>query len=245
MEVERARKAWADRDLHLARSIVEGLLGADGETLAKARFLAGVVYRECGEASLAVEMFDLLMAEWDRYTDVRVLMEGDAYYNLALCYRQARDLDRAVTCYWKAVAVFRSEKMDDSLARVLQNVAWALAMQGNIDEAVAALLQAEMYGEEGSPHYWHQRLGFAFVALHEKAYGDSLELCADIVGQADVPAEVRCHALWLSAKAQLALDHIPQARILTDLALSWALIAKDPRLMNDVNELRAQIQEAR
>lgn len=239
-----ARQAWSDRDLWKAKGKLEAAfdLEPQGEWLARARLLAGVVARELGDTHMALTYLHGLMSGWDMYPDSKPLMEGACLYNLALVRMQRREPHEAIRLYEQAEAAFRAQGMDDYLRQALQNRAWALCGLGDAEGAREALAEAEPVAKSQEAK-WQQEVGWAYLALVDGDLDSVLELGRSIPPEA--PALIQAQVSWLAGRAFFRMGDLVAAERFADLAIQWGQESKDTRRINDGTELLRECRQQR
>lgn len=244
--IDQGRAAWVERNLFKAKRLAEQALAAkpEGELLARARLLAGVVYREIGDTAMALDTLSDLDREWERYPGTRPLLEGYTLYNLALVYHQRREYGKSVEFNRRAAVEFRQEGMTDHLRRSLQNAAWSLCALGLCGDAQQALDQAEplCHDDDG---LWHQRIGRAFAHFAASEHVTCIDLTTEIIRLDQAPTDVLSHALWLLGRSKLALGSLDEAIRIADGAILYAVQTQDTRCLSNAQALRRSAIEAK
>lgn len=243
-----ARAAWERKEIFAAAAHIEAALALElkGALLAHVRITAGVVYRELGDTAQAITHLLALMEGWDNYPEVRPVLEGYAWYNLALAYRQRYDYVHAVEAYRKAIHEFVREGMRRLELQSRHNLAWVHCLCEDPDKADEQLTKAESIVREKEER-WHQRLGWARVCLTR---GYAVETVQHIEAlrrdlNEDLPAEVLSQAYVLSGCAALLAGFFDEAEQCANMAQRFAVECKEPRLMNDACKLRRDAMQAK
>lgn len=217
-----------------------------GITLGKLRLALGNLLREIGETSAAIEQYEAFIVGIGDYMTLAPVCYGVAHYNLGLAYRCARRYDEALRAYETGSAEFRRNDFPEYLRRCLQNMAWLHCLMGNVQQAEAALLEAEDLCKTDHAR-WHQRIGWAYLEAVSGERTSALTRCEGIIkAEAMAPADVVSHAYWVAGQVALNLGQFEQADLMANQAVTWSLQVKDDvRPMQDANALRREIYQAK
>lgn len=241
--------AFGRADYFKARHLVEKALAAwspsdSQKLLGQIRFHLGIVTRKIGDTHVALEQFQLFLAELPSKYPELSMGEGQAHYFLALTLRERRDLNGSVIEYDKAIECFRRDELPSHLCATLQNFAWVLCHMQRPVEARACLEESAGLLHTKEDHV-HQELGEAFLALVEGRLDQAAVLCGGIFRRSErgepLPSEEKSQAAWVAGMVALEQGHLESSGALANMALSWATEAKDSRLMNDASSLRRSI----
>lgn len=242
--------AYGRKDLFRARHLAEAALAAWSQSdthklQGQIRFHLGMITRELGDTHIALEQFQLFLAELSTKYPELSMGEGKAYYHLGLTLRQRRDFDGAVSAYSKAITLFRRDGLPSFLCVTLQNLAWLYCHMRKPAEARACLQETGALLTTTELRI-HQTLGEAFLAAIEGRHDVAAERCGTIFrmverGEQVLPDE-QSQAAWIAAMVADEQGQLDRATALANIALTFATEAKDSRLINDANTLRRSIQ---
>jgi tetratricopeptide (TPR) repeat protein len=241
--------AFGRADYFRARHFIEKALAtwspADPlKLLGQIRFHLGMVTRKIGDTHVALEQFQLFLAEFSTKYPELSMGEGKAHYYLALTLRERRDLDGAVVAYNQAVECFRRDELPSLLCAALQNFAWLLCHMNRPLQVRACLEEAATLVKSTEDHV-HQELGEAFLALIDRRHAQATALCEGIFRRAErgepLTPEEKSQAAWVAGMVALDQGNLEGSAALADIALALATEAKDSRLMNDASSLRRSI----
>lgn len=246
--------AHGQKDLFKARHLAESALATwsaakeSYKVLGHVRFQLGHVARKLGDTHVALEQFQLFLADLSSKYPELSMAEGKAHFYLALTHRQRRNLDEAVTTYQQAIACFRRDELTTDLCAGLQNLAWLLCHMRHPEEAEAFLSESANLIRTSEDRV-HQILGEAFHASITGKLLVATELCQSIFHMAErgevVTAEEQSQAAWIAGTVALEQENLESAWALAGVALAYATEAKDSRLMNDANALRQSVHAKR
>ncbi|HWI52795.1 MAG TPA: hypothetical protein VNT01_11720 [Symbiobacteriaceae bacterium] len=241
--------AHGRQDFVRARYLVEKALTtwgpSDGQKLlGQIRFHLGMVTRLIGDTHVALEQFQLFVQELSvKYPELS-MGEGKAHFYLALTLRDRRDLDGSARAYQQAIACFRRDELPSLLCKSLQNLGWLYCHMNRPDDARTCLHESATLISSHVEQV-HQALGEAFLLTIEGRYAQATDLCEGIFRRVErgesITAEEQCQAAWIAGTVALAQGHTESASALSDIALTFAVEAKDSRLMNDASSLRRSI----
>jgi len=242
-----ARCARGRGDLFAARWAIGLAQEANptGSLLGQIRFTHGLILREIGEFNSAVQCFMACIQGMWEYPELAPVMEGPAYYNLGLAYRQTRRYTEARQAYEEAAARFRPEHMTESLCMTLHNLAWVACLVNDPSTARTALAESQpLCGTE--EFRIHQTIGEAFLASlgDETDRHRAIEICDGLTKGGHVPDQVRSHAYWLAGKVALGLGQHDLAESLARHGLEWGTKAQDDnRCLHDAADLLREIRQ--
>jgi len=233
------------RARHFAEKALTTLNAADPPKLTgQIRFHLGMVTRKIGDTHVALEQFQLFLAELSSKYPELSMGEGQAYFYLALTLRERRDIEGAVNAYHQAIACFRRDELSSSLCAALQNLAWLLCNSGRSSEAVDHLTESATLCTTTEDQI-HQALGDALLACTQGKYTQAAAHCESIFRRAErgesVSWEEKSQAAWVAGMVALEQGNLESSAALADIALTFATEAKDSRLMNDASSLRRSI----
>ncbi|HWI66643.1 MAG TPA: hypothetical protein VNT75_32930, partial [Symbiobacteriaceae bacterium] len=241
--------AYGRRDFFKARHLAEKALAAWASAdplklLGQVRFHLGMVTRWIGDSHVALEQFQLFLQELSvKYPELS-MGEGKAHFYLALTLRDRRDLDGAVKAYHQAIACFRRDELPSLLCKSLQNLAWLYCVMNRPEDARSALFEAGTLISSDVERV-HQTLGEAYLLTLETRYAQATDLCESIFRRVErgepVAVEEQCQAAWIAGTVALAQGQLESATALSNIALNFAVEAKDSRLINDASSLRRSV----
>lgn len=244
------RAAAGLRDIYtgvkMAEKAVEAAeLGDNWEDIGNARLHSALIYREVGDTAQALRFFQLFFTHLDRYPQLQS-KTAHAYYNQALTHQQRREYPEALEAYRLAAEDFARLSNRAGLLASLQNSAWVMLLQGRPQEAEPFTSQAEALSAELEiPEYQVTQL--VLSALLERQYGRpdrTMALCEEIfqTGRTGATDRHRAEAAWIMADLTLEALRVYEAGIFADLAVTHALEAKDPHLMNLASEVKQRVR---
>lgn len=230
----------------LAEKAVEAAeLGSDWNDIGNARLCSALIYRELGDTAQALRFFHYFFQHLDRYPDLQA-KRAHAYYNLALTHQQRREFAEALEAYKLASEGFQDQGHRAGLLASLQNITWVMLLQGRPEEAEPVLHQAEALAAELElPEYQVTQL--VVEAFYQRLAGQrdrALALCEEVFqnGRQGVTDRHLAEAAWIMADLSLEAHRLHEAGIFADWAVSRALEAKDPHLMNLASEVRKRVR---
>lgn len=231
-------------DLRGARGAVEAALKLQptGNLLGECRFQAGILYREMGDVSLAVTMFEVFLDGLDDYPQLRGVAEGAARHNLGLALRQQRRFGEAIEAYWRALECHRRDGMDRYRCTTLHSLAWSLCLHGSPGEAEGCLVEAEPLCQSDEER-GRQAIGRGHLALCQGHLAMAVHYVSPVIEQAgDYPAAVVSHAYWIVGHMALLRYDLSEAESMALLAVKWAQRDSDGRTFTDASELLAAVR---
>jgi len=226
------------------KAIEAAELGSDWEDIGNARLYSALIYRELGDSAQALRFFHLFFQHLDRYPRLQS-KTGLAYYNMGLTQQQRREFSEALTSYQLASEDF---ERFGNLAGVLacqQNSAWVMLLQNRSDDAEAFLDEAAALSSQIEV-LEYQATQLVLQAVYAKQTGQpdlSMSLCEEIFqpGRPGITERHLATASWIMAGITLEADRLQEASIFAELAVSHALQAKEPQLMNLASEVRKRV----
>lgn len=227
---------WADKALAAAE------LWGSWEDVGAARLYAGLVYRELGDTARALQWLQLFLCHLDRYPG-QAGATGIAYYNLGLIHKMRRETAAALAAYDQAIRHLQGNR--PALLWAHHNKAWLLLQEDRLAEAEPHIAAA---GELAAEEPMDQAMHLCLRALRRQRQGDvpgSVALCAEVLGRQDLPPLPMALAAWIAAENALRTGAWQQAEEFAAAALQSALDAKEPTLMNAVNDVRRRLQALR
>lgn len=244
-----AQEACGRGDPLSAKPVIERVLASnpEGDDLARARLIAGEVYRLLGDLPTSQELLEALLGEWDRYPASRELLEPYALYNMGLVHRQRKAYANAIASYGQAQSIWEAQGDHEGVVMSAQNRAWVLCLLDRYQEAEALLRSIDMLVESlGIPERsWNQRLGLAHCALVAGENSEAITLAAPlVVGEDTVPAASEGLAHWVLGRALLAQGDANAALEAAVRAQQCGLRSADSRIMNDAAALRRRCVQA-
>ncbi|HLN61217.1 MAG TPA: tetratricopeptide repeat protein [Symbiobacteriaceae bacterium] len=232
--------------MKLAEKAVEAAeLHSDWEDIGNARLSSALIYVKAGDTARAMQFFELFFEHLDRYPSLHA-KTAHAYFALALTRQQRREYADAVETYKLARVEFERIGDRSSVLTCLQNIGWVLLLQRRPEEALPFIYEAgQLSAALDDAHAQVSQLGLE--ALYERETGNvdrAKALCEEIFqnGRQGVSASHLGHAAWILADIMLEANHLHEAGIFADWALSKALEAKEPHLMNRASELKQRVQ---
>jgi tetratricopeptide (TPR) repeat protein len=220
-------------------------LGDNWEDIGNARLYSALIYREVGDTAQALRFFQLFLQYLDRYPSLQN-KTAHAYYNRALTHQQRREYPEALDAYRLAAEDFSRMGNRAGVLASLQNSAWVMLLQGRPDEAEPFIQQAEpLSAELELPEYQVTQLVVA--ALYERKTHHperTMALCEEVFqsGRQGATDRHRAEAAWIMADLTLEAARVHEAGIFADLAVTHALEAKDPHLMNLAGEVKQRVR---
>lgn len=229
----------------MAEKAVEAAeLGDNWEDIGNARLHSALIYRELGDTAQALRFFHLFFQHLDRYPTLQK-RTAHAYYNLALTHQQRREYGQALEAYRLAAEDFTVLGYEAGKLASLQNSAWVCLLQGQPHNAEPYIAQAEALSARlQQPEY--QATQLVVEALHARLIQEpdrAMALCEEIFqpGRQGVTQHHLAEAAWIMANITLEAARLHEATIFADLAVSHALQAKDPHLMNLASEVKHRV----
>lgn len=229
-----AAAKWADRAVEAAE------LWGSWEDVGAARRHAGAIYRDLGDTARALQWLHLFLAHRDRYPGQQGAA-GIVYYNLGLVHRMRREVPEALAAYDQAIQHLQTEPA--ALLAAHHNKAWLLLLEDRPADAAAHIAAAGDLVPEGSPPdqamhlclraLWLQRLG---------KVATSVALCEEVLGRQDLPPLPMGQAAWIAAANALQVSSFDQARAFVDAGLGYALEAREPTLLNALNDVKRRLR---
>lgn len=243
--LEEARGAWQRRDLWRARLLIDRALGEGetGDTAVKVHFAAGLIYREVGDLAEAMDHLGKVQVLLDGYPELRPLMGGVVLYNQALVERQRRNIATAERLFDQAQQAFAAEGLTAYQVQALHNLSWVLCEQKRTEEASAVLDLAYPLLSTDEMRRRH-KLAQAYCYLQDGNFRQALELSQDLITCTDLP-DVSAYAYLIWGSVGYASGDYTNAEAMVNYATSYAVESADTRCMNDLNQLRVRIAEAR
>jgi tetratricopeptide (TPR) repeat protein len=230
----------------LAEKAVEAAeLGDNWEDIGNARLYSALIYREVGDTAQALRFFHLFFQYLDRYPSLQA-KTAHAYYNLALTHQQRREYPEALQAYQLASEDFARLGDKSGILAGLQNSAWVMLLQGRPTEAEAVIRQAEsLCAALEIPEYQVTQL--VVEALYQRLLDKpdrAMALCEEVFqsGRQGVMTRHLAEAAWIMANLTLEAGRVHEAGIFADWAVSHALDAKDPHLMNLASDVRRRVR---
>jgi tetratricopeptide (TPR) repeat protein len=229
----------------MAEKAVEAAeLGSDWDDIGNARLYSALIYREIGDTAQALRFFQLFFQYLDRYPALQT-KTAHAYYNLGLTHQQCREYDKALHAYELATEDFKQQQNERGILFTLQNMAWTLLLQRRIKEAEPVLSEAEVLSTRLEiPKYQVSQLVVAALYARLTANANrAVALCEEIFqpGRQGKSERHCAEAAWIMASITLEANRLQEAAIFADLAMSYALQAKEPHVMNLASEVRQQV----
>ena len=230
----------------LAEKAVEAAeLGCDWDDIGNARLYSALIYAEVGDTAQALRFFEYFLQHLDRYPALQS-KTAHAYFALALTRQQRREYAEAAETYRLAMEEFQRAGDQRSVLTCLQNLAWVLLLHGRHDEALPVVRE----GARLSASLSHPDLQVAQLvveASYYRATGDvnqAMALCEEVfqTGRQGVTPTYLAQAAWLLSDIMLEANRLHEAGIFADWAVSKALEAKDPRLMNHASEVKQRVR---
>lgn len=244
-----ARAAFGLREIYTAAKMAEKAvetaeLGSDWEDIGNARLVSAIVYMELGDTSQAMRFFRLFFKYLDRYPGMQS-KTAYAYYNMALTYQQRREYAEAMNSYKLAVEDFLKLGNKAGVLASLQNSAWVMLLQGRTTDAEPIIAQAEALCSqlEITEYQVTQLVVEALYARQTNHPDQAKALCEEVFqpGRQGALDRHRAEAAWIMADLTLEARRLPEATMFADLAVNYALQAKDPHLMNLASEVRHRV----
>jgi tetratricopeptide (TPR) repeat protein len=230
----------------MAEKAVEAAeLGDNWEEIGMARLYSALIYREVGDTARALRFFQLFFQHLDRYPSLQA-RSAHAYYNLALTYQQRREYAEALQAYQLAAEDFDRLADKSGVLASLQNSAWVMLLQERPGEADPLIRQAEsLCAALELPEYQVTQL--VVEALHQRQLDNpdrAMALCDEVFqsGRQGVMTRHLAEASWIMADLTMDAGRLHEAGIFADLAVSHALEAKDPHLMNLASDVRRRVR---
>jgi tetratricopeptide (TPR) repeat protein len=227
------------------KAIEAAELGSNWEDIGNARLHSALIYREVGDTAQALRFFHLFFQHLDRYPDLQS-KTAHAYYNKGLTHQQRREFPEALESYRLAAEDFTLIANFSGVLASLQNSAWVMLLQSKPHEAEPFLLQAEnLAAQLEIPEYQVTQL--VVQALYERQLQHperTTALCEEVFqsGRQGATDRHRATAAWVMADLALEAHRIHEAGIFADWAITHALEAKDPHLMNLASEVRQRVR---
>ncbi|HWH70726.1 MAG TPA: tetratricopeptide repeat protein [Candidatus Sulfotelmatobacter sp.] len=227
------------------KAIEAAELGTDWDDIGNARLHSALIYREVGDTAQALRFFQLFFMHLDRYPTLQT-KTAHAYYNQGLTHQQRREHEQALESYRLAAEDFARIGHRAGVLASLQNSAWVMLMQSRPAEAEPFIAQAEALSSELEiPEYQVTQL--AVVALYERLMQRperTMALCEEIFqsGRQGATDRHRAEAAWMMAELSLEARRLHEAGIFADWAVTHALEAKDPHLMNLACDIRQRVR---
>jgi tetratricopeptide (TPR) repeat protein len=230
----------------LAEKAVEAAeLGCDWDDIGNARLYSALIYAEVGDTAQALRFFEYFLQHLDRYPALQK-QTAHAYFALALTRQQRREYPEAVETYRLAMEEFQANGDQRSVLTCLQNMAWVLLLQGRHQEAFGVVQQ----GARLSASLAQADLQVAQLvveAFYHRATGNpnqAMALCEEVfqTGRQGVTPAILAQAAWVLADIMLEAERLHEASIFADWAVSKALEAKDPHLMNRASEVKQRVR---
>lgn len=232
--------------LKLAEKAVEAAeLGCDWDDIGNARLHSALLYAQVGDTAQALRFFQLFFQHLDRYPALQS-KTAHAYYALAITHQQRREYADAVETYKLAINEF--ERLSDrrGVLASLQNTAWVLLLQHLPHQAAPVIEQAgQLAAALELPEYQVTQL--VVEAMLQREFGhpeQAMALCEEVfqTGRRGVTDRHLAEAAWLLADIMLEGRRLHEAGIFADWAVSRALEAKDPHLMNRASEVKQRVR---
>ena len=219
-------------------------LGSNWEDIGNARLHSALIYREVGDTAQALRFFALFFQYLDRYPTLQA-KTAYAYYNRALTHQQRREYAEALQSYKLSIEDFDRLGDRTRVLACLQNSAWVCLLQGRPAEAEPFLVEARTLGAQIEvPEYQVTQLVVEALFARQTGNPDrAVALCEEIFqeGRTGVQDRHRAEAAWILADLTLGAERLHEAGVFANWALTHALQAKDPHLMNLASDVRQRV----
>lgn len=223
--------------LHLA------LKAKDWDCLGGTRVELGVYWLMVGDIPNAIEYLKSYLLDLERYTSAKGYL-GHVHYNLGLAHRRRGDLAAAVSHYEAAVEWFTEKGYTLQAGATHQNLCWLYCLGGQHEEATRELELAESFGEVcGQGFRVEQLVCRALLYRVQGSLGEATKMAEEVLQpgrQGATPAH-KGNAAWIVSTIALEVRHYPNAKYFADLAITYALEAKDTAIMSQANKVKAEI----
>lgn len=188
---------------------------------AKVFFHRGTLKRLIGDLRMAVEDFTYTLKLLAVAKELRPLLLGATYYNLALTQEYIRDSSTpALENYGLALDEFRKEGMVEYERMTLQNMVWVLCERRDTEQA------ERLWGEANAlctseDAKWRQRMLEAKIHLAKGETSEAMRLCEWIESGEGVSFDVKCLNLCTAVEAAISLLLFEQALLLANVAMTY------------------------
>lgn len=240
-----ARQHHGTGDLYAARAELEAAqsLKPAGRDLVHVLITRGIVNREIGDTTAAIDDLQQCIGLLPDYPDLAGVMLGPAWYNLGLALRQSKRLPESIDAYGVAISLFRADGMTDHLRMALQNRAWAYCIIGDTQAAGIDLAESAPFCSTACARS-QQRIGEAFHLMLTGAHDEATRICTDLADDREAPGDVVSHAFWLAGRMLLAAGAVDSAEVLAVQAVHRATQASgENRTLADASELLSQVRK--
>ncbi len=245
-----SRAAFGLRELYAAAKMAEKAVEAaeldgDWEDVGSARLHSAIIYSELGDAAQALRFFHLFFQHLDRYPSLKEKAPW-AYYNLGLTHQRRREYMEALHAYQQAAEGFQDLNQQVMILASLQNRIWVLLLQGKPEQAAPILAEARALSAQ-LEHAEYQVTQLIIEALHASLTGSpeqAVALCEEVFqpNRRGANDRHRAEAAWIMARVTLEANRLREATLFTNLAVNYALQAKDPHLMNLASDVRRRLR---
>jgi len=243
------RAAAGLREVYAAAKMAERAvecaeLGSNWEDIGNARLHSALIYRELGDTAQALRFFHLFFQYLDRYPSLQA-KTAYAYYNMGLTHQQRREYAEALQSYKLAAEDFGRLHDRPRVLACLQNSAWVWLLMGRPGEAEPLILEARTLSAHLEvPEYQITQLVVeAFYARLTGEPNRAVALCEEVFqgGRSGAEDRHRAEAAWILADLTLGAERLHEAGIFANWAVTHALQAKDPHLMNLASDVRQRV----
>lgn len=227
------------------RAIEAAELGCNWEDIGNARLHSALIFREVGDTAQALRFFQLFFQHLDHYPSLQS-KTAHAYYNQGLTHQQRREYEEALNAYHLAAEDFDRLGNKAGILASLQNCAWVMLLQGRPQEAEPLIAQAESLAAALElPEYQVTQLIVAALFERQMNHPErTMALCEEVfqTGRQGATDRHRAEAAWIMADLTLEARRIHEAGIFADWAVTHALEARDPHLMNLASDVRQRVR---
>jgi len=244
-----AQAAFALRDCFGSVRLAEKALAAAGEAanpeiLAGLQLILGSAYAALGDPHQARQHLGAFL-ERVPSTSVPAGWVASAHRHLGLALRQQRAWRQASAEFDLAAELLGAAGQEREQASAQLDSAWCLFMAGQPEEAALRIEQAGEYGlRSQDPELTADLLCHkALLCRHRGDLAGAAALCQEVFipGKPGVGAEQQALAAWIAGECALDLVRREEAEFFANLALSHALAAGRPSLMNLAGDLRRRL----
>lgn len=227
------------------RAVEAAELGGDWEDIGNARLYSALIYREVGDTAQALRFLQLFFQHLDRYPALQG-KTAHAYYSMAQTLQQRREYDEALAAYKSAAEDFARIGKPAGVLASLQNSAWVMLLQERPSDAESLIQQAEELCAQLEVTEYQATQLVVRALYHRLTHNptQAIALCEEIfqTGRPGVTPLHLAEAAWIMAWIMFDAMRLQEAGIFADWAVTHALEAKDPYLMNLAGDVKQRVR---